>query len=120
MAIAKTELNIQVSRQLQSLAKSTQDSTLPLFDQVQFTAPQQGAVIRGFFELKDGVGIVDHKVTLKRVFEEQVLEMGQVDLKAGQYQIAVGAFEGELVAEITDKVGLIIFTDQVELFIGIK
>lgn len=112
MAIAKTELNIQVNRQLQSLARSTQDSTLPLFDQVQFTAPQQGAVIRGFFELKDGVGIVDHKVTLKRVFEGQVLEMGQVDLKAGQYQIAVGAFEGELVAEITDKVGLIIGEDR--------
>ncbi len=112
MALAKNELNIQVSRQLQSLARSTQDSTLPLFDQVQFTAPQQGAVIRGFFELKDGVGIVDHKVTLKRVFEGQILEMGQVDLKAGQYQIAVGAFEGELVAEITDKVGLIIGEDR--------
>ncbi len=116
MSLAKTELNIQVSRQLQSLAKSTQDSTLPLFDQVQFTAPLQdevkGAVIRGFFELKDGVGIVDHKVSLRRVFEGQVLEMGQVDLKAGQYQIAVGAFEGELVAEITDKLGLIIGEDR--------
>lgn len=78
----------------------------------QFQAPANTAIIRGHFELKDGVGIVDHLIVLKRAFEGREIEAGQVDLKAGLYQIAVGAFEGEIFAEIKDRSGIVIGEDR--------
>jgi hypothetical protein len=79
----------------------------------------QAATIRGNFELSEGVGIVDHVVSLRRVFEGQSFELGEVDLKAGMYQIQVGSFEGELVAEIKDRTGIIIGEDH-EKILGLK
>lgn len=110
--IDKAELNAEADRQLQALlTKQPQNSATPTFTQMS-----EGAVIRGQFELKDGVGIVDHLVVLKRVFEGQSIEVGQVDLRAGQYQIAVGAFEGEIVAEVKDISGLLIGEDRQKIY----
>lgn len=110
--IDKAELNAEADRQLQALlTKQPQSSVTPTFTQMS-----EGAVIRGQFELKDGVGIVDHLVVLKRVFEGQSIEVGQVDLRAGQYQIAVGAFEGEIVAEVKDISGLLIGEDRQKIY----
>lgn len=82
-------------------------------------SPLQGATIRGQFELTDGVAIVDHVVSLQRIFEGQSIELGQVDLKAGMYQIQVGSFEGELVAEVKDRSGVIIGEDRQKI-LGLK
>lgn len=110
--IDKAELNAEADRQLHALlTKQPQSSVTPSFTQMS-----EGAVIRGQFELKDGVGIVDHLVVLKRVFEGQSIEVGQVDLRAGQYQIAVGAFEGEIVAEVKDISGLLIGEDRQKIY----
>lgn len=110
--IDKAELHAEADRQLQVLlTKQPQSSAAPAFTQMS-----EGAVIRGQFELKDGVGIVDHLVVLKRVFEGQSIEVGQVDLRAGQYQIAVGAFEGEIVAEVKDISGLLIGEDRQKIY----
>lgn len=110
--IEKSELHAEADRQLQVLInKQPQTSVAPTF-----TSATEGAVIRGHFELKDGVGIVDHLVVLKRVFEGQSVEIGQVDLKAGMYQIAVGAFEGEIVAEVKDRTGFLVGEDRQKIY----
>jgi hypothetical protein len=110
--IDKAELHAEADRQIQALVnKQPQSSVTPGFTQMS-----EGAVIRGQFELKDGVGIVDHLVVLKRVFEGQSIEVGQVDLRAGLYQIAVGAFEGEIVAEIKDRTGILIGEDRQRIY----
>ncbi|MFZ3230060.1 MAG: hypothetical protein WA160_07640 [Pseudobdellovibrio sp.] len=70
------------------------------------------ATVRGKFEVKDGVGVVDHIVEIKRVEEGQVREIGQIDLKAGSYSIDIESPQGELVAQITDRNGLLIGRDQ--------
>lgn len=105
--IEKAELNKATTQKLNALLQRQPDSTLasaPMNMQI----PENSAVVRGHFELKDGVGLVDQIVVLKRMLEGQTLEIGQVDLKAGQYQIAVGSFEGEIIAEIKDRAGIII------------
>lgn len=110
--IDKAELHAEADRQIQALVNSQpQSSVTP-----SFTQTSEGAVIRGNFELKDGVGIVDHLVVLKRVFEGQSIEVGQVDLRAGLYQIAVGAFEGEIVAEVKDRTGILIGEDRQKIY----
>lgn len=110
--LEKAELHAEADRQIQALVNAQpQQSVTPSFTQMS-----EGAVIRGNFELKDGVGIVDHLVVLKRVFEGQSIEVGQVDLRAGQYQIAVGAFEGEIVAEVKDRTGILIGEDRQKIY----
>jgi hypothetical protein len=126
LVIQKNELLIETEKSLQKIATEQIDSSLlssihstanlaPQFSQNQSKA----ATIRGNFELSEGVGIVDHIVSLRRVFEGQSFELGEVDLKAGMYQILVGSFEGELVAEIKDRTGMIIGEDRQKLF-GLK
>lgn len=110
--LEKAELHAEADRQIHALVNAQpQQSVTPSFTQMS-----EGAVIRGNFELKDGVGIVDHLVVLKRVFEGQSIEVGQVDLRAGQYQIAVGAFEGEIVAEVKDRTGILIGEDRQKIY----
>lgn len=70
------------------------------------------ATVRGKFEVRDGVGVVDHIVEIKRVEEGQVREVGQIDLKAGLYSIDIESPQGDLVASIRDQSGVIIGLDQ--------
>ena len=73
------------------------------------------ATIRGKFELRDGVGIVDHRIEIKRVEEGTVREVGRIDLQAGSYAIDIESPNGVLVAQIHDKAGLIIGEDRQRL-----
>ena len=106
--IEKTELNKVATEQLANLMQRQPSSTDKLVQMSPMQVPENSALIRGHFELKDGIGLVDQIVVLKRTFEGQTLELGQVDLRAGQYQIAVGSFEGEIIAEIKDRAGILI------------
>ncbi len=126
LVIDQKELLIETEKKLEQFAVAKTDSTL--LSKLNISAPiapqfsqnkSQAATIRGNFELTEGVGIVDHIVSLRRVFEGQSFELGEVDLKAGMYQILVGSFEGELVAEIKDRTGIIIGEDRQKLF-GLK
>ncbi len=126
LVIDQKELLIETEKKLEQFAVTKTDSTL--LSKLNISAPttpqfsqnkSQAATIRGNFELTEGVGIVDHIVSLRRVFEGQSFELGEVDLKAGMYQILVGSFEGELVAEIKDRMGLIIGEDRQKL-LGLK
>lgn len=73
---------------------------------------QKWGTIRGKFEVKDGVGVVDHLVDVKRIEEGQVREMGHVDLKAGTYSIDIENPQGYLIAQIKDRSGLLIGEDK--------
>jgi hypothetical protein len=73
------------------------------------------ATIRGKLELRDGVGIVDHKIDLRRVEEGSVREIGKIDLKAGSYNIDIESPNGYLIAQIRDRNGLIIGEDSQRL-----
>lgn len=106
--IDKVELNKAATEQLTTLFQRQPSSTDKLVQMSPVQIPASSALIRGHFELKDGLGLVDQSVILKRTFEGQVYEIGQVDLKAGQYQIAVSSFEGEITAEIKDRAGILI------------
>lgn len=119
LVLDQNELLIRTEKTLQDIASQKQDSSLfSTLNSISVGEPQftqknsQAATIRGNFELSEGVGIVDHIVSLRRVFEGQSIELGEVDLKAGMYQILVGSFEGELVAEIKDRAGMIIGEDR--------
>ena len=68
--------------------------------------------VRGKFEVKDGVGIVDHIVEIKRIEEGQVRELGKVDLHAGYYSIDIETPQGYLIAQIKDRNGQLIGEDQ--------
>ena len=70
------------------------------------------ATVKGKFELIEGVGVVDHFIELKRIEEGQVREVGRVDLRAGTYSIDIESPQGYLVAQITDRNGTQIGTDQ--------
>jgi len=127
LLIDKKELLVETEKALENMAKVQTDSALlsniqsireptpPSFSQNK----SQAATIRGQFELSEGVGIVDHIVSLRRVFEGQSIELGEVDLKSGLYQILVGSFEGELVAEIKDHSGIVIGEDRQKI-LGLK
>lgn len=120
MSFSKKELLAQTESQLAKMVTSTQDSSLlnrinnlknNPFENTKQSSPH-AASIQGYFELSDGVGLVNQTVSLRRVREGQSVEVGQVDLKAGMYQIFVGSFDGELVAEIKDENGIIIGEDR--------
>lgn len=70
------------------------------------------ATLRGKFELRDGVGVVDHIIELTRIEEGMIREKGQVDLKAGLYSIDVASPKGYLLAEIKDRNGSVIGEDR--------
>ena len=119
----KKTLNQQTDEELKNLAVRDEDSSL--LEQIKSgkAAPTdvlnqtlaQAAVLRGHFELVDGVAIIDHKVSVKRILEGQTVEVGQVDLNAGSYQISVNSFEGELVAEVKDRFGNLVGEDHQKL-----
>ena len=98
---------------------TTQPLTFAQMDRKNTNNVQTGIVIQGSFELREGVGILDHIVSLTRIADGQTLELGQVDLKAGLYQIVVNSFEGELLAEIKDRNGSLVGEDRREL-VGLK
>jgi len=70
------------------------------------------ATVRGKFEVRDGVGVVDHIVEISRVEEGQVREVGQIDLRAGLYSIDIESPQGELVAQIKNRNGTLIGLDR--------
>lgn len=122
MSFDKKSLLDQADQQLRTLAMNDEDSLLlsqivdePGSHQKSYTTASESATIKGQFELVDGVAIIDHKVTLKRILEGQSVEIGKVNLKEGTYEIAVGSFEGEITAEIKDQSGLIIGEDHQKL-----
>lgn len=131
MAFTREELNKDTDEKIQQMvlaqknsalfnAFGNQQTPLPVFQNGAPNSPKNtnekiGIVIRGSFELREGVGIVDHIVTLTRIADGQALELGQVDLRAGLYQIVVNSFEGELLAEIKDKNGYLIGEDRQEI-----
>lgn len=73
------------------------------------------ATIKGKFELKDGVGIVDHYIEIKRVEEGYVRELGRIDLNAGSYSIDIESPQGYLIAQIKDRTGFLIGEDRQKL-----
>lgn len=123
----KKELTVKADQMLKSYVQFDQDSVLfdnlsapqPSHQNLVSSAQVAGALVKGTFELIEGVGIVDHYVTLKRMFEGQSVELGRVNLNRGEYEINVGSFEGELVAEIRDQSGLIVGEDRQRL-VGLK
>lgn len=127
MAFTRQELAKDTDEKIQQLvlaqknsalynAFGTQQSFTPAFQNShEINGTKTGIVIRGSFELREGVGIVDHIVSLTRISDGRALELGQVDLRAGLYQIVVNSFEGELLAEIKDKNGFLIGEDRQEL-----
>ncbi len=116
MSLDKKELLAQTDLQLGQFVAKEKDSLLLNKIQNPFVNAKQSipnsASIQGFFELSDGVGLTNQTVSVRRVREGQSIELGQVDLKAGMYQIFVGSFDGELVAEIKDENGIIIGEDR--------
>ena len=130
MAFTRDELHKDTDEKIQQMVLAQKNSALlnafnssafnaqpivPTFDNQKNTTNKNGIVIRGSFELREGVGIVDHIVSLTRITDGQTLELGQVDLRAGLYQIVVNSFEGELLAEIKDKNGYLIGEDRQEI-----
>lgn len=89
--------------------KSTTYGALESSQQSQI---KKWATVRGKFELRDGVGVVDHIIEIKRIEEGLVREQGQVDLKAGLYSIDVASPRGYLTAVIKDKNGTVIGEDR--------
>lgn len=88
----------------------------PLLEQPQdvpeLSPSKKWATIRGHFELRDGVGIVDHIIDVKRVEEGLVREQGRIDLAAGSYSIDIESPNGFLIAQVRDRSGLIIGEDR--------
>ena len=86
----------------------------PQLPQIQINqAPmQKWATVKGKFEVKDGVGVVDHIVEVRRVEEGQTKEVGHVDLKAGFYSIDIENPQGYLIAQIKDRSGFLIGEDR--------
>jgi len=73
------------------------------------------ATIQGKIELKDGVGITDHVIDIKRVEEGLVKELGRINLAAGTYSIDIESPNGYLIAQIHDKHGLLVGEDRQRL-----
>jgi hypothetical protein len=94
----------------------TQNSAFDNSDAPTVLSPERRwAVIQGKFELRDGVGITDHIIDIKRVEEGLVREQGRINLNAGTYSIEIESPNGYLVAEVRDKSGLIIGEDRQRL-----
>jgi len=94
----------------------TQEPALDYADAPTVLSPERRwAVIQGKFELRDGVGITDHFIDIKRVEEGLVREQGRINLNAGTYSIEIESPNGYLVAEVRDKSGLIIGEDRQRL-----
>lgn len=78
-------------------------------------AEKKWATIKGKFELKDGVAIIDHHIVLRRVEEGQTKEVGRIDINTGTYSIDIASPNGYLIAQIKDKSGLLVGEDRQRL-----
>ncbi len=88
-------------------------SVLDSLEQEPALSPEKKwATLRGKFELRDGVGIVDHISNIRRVEEGQTRELGRIDLNAGTYSIDIESPNGYLIAQIKDQSGKIIGEDR--------
>lgn len=88
-------------------------SVFDSFEQEPALSPEKKwATLRGKFELRDGVGIVDHITNIRRVEEGQTRELGRIDLNAGTYSIDIESPNGVLIAQIKDQNGQIIGEDR--------
>ena len=96
------------SEKIENLVKSISQSA----ERPKSSSIKKWGTIRGKFEVKDGVGVVDHIVEIKRIEEGQVRELGQIDLQAGSYAIDIENPQGTLIAQIKDKNGILIGEDQ--------
>lgn len=105
--------NSNYAKEIQSMTYSPPVATL------NQSPGKKWATLRGKFEVKDGVGILDHIVEIKRIEEGQVRELGSVDLKAGIYSIDIESPQGILIAQVRDRNGLLIGEDQ-QRFINLK
>ncbi len=110
------DFGFQVEAAKKTSVKSTLASILPevpqTTNQLNSSPLKKWGTVRGKFEVKDGVGIVDHSVEIKRIEEGQVRELGRVDLQAGSYSIDIENPQGILIAQIKDKNGVIIGEDE--------
>jgi hypothetical protein len=94
----------------------SQDSDLANTDSPTVLSPERKwATIQGKFELRDGVGITDHIIDIKRVEEGLVKEQGRINLSAGTYSIDIESPNGFLIAQIHDKHGLLVGEDRQRL-----
>ena len=117
----KTDYGFQVSEQeiarrpninLPALPTSNFEESSSTQVQINPAPLQKWATVKGKFEVKDGVGVVDHIVEVKRVEEGQTREVGHVDLKAGIYSIDIENPQGYLIAQIKDRSGFLIGEDR--------
>ncbi len=93
-----------------------QESAFDYADAPTVLSPERRwAIVQGNFELRDGVGITDHIIDIKRVEDGLVREQGRINLSAGTYSIEIESPNGYLVAEVRDKSGLIIGEDRQRL-----
>ena len=100
----KVKAQQQVDMVVQSINQSA--------NQYKSSPLKKWGTVRGKFEVKDGVGVVDHIVEIKRIEEGQVRELGRIDLQAGSYSIEIENPQGTLIAQIKDKNGILIGEDQ--------
>ncbi len=120
---ALNDINKAINEDTQNLAYEKVYASLPTATplvqqgrEVAALSPsKKWATIKGKFELKDGVGIVDHYIELKRVEEGQVRELGRIDLTAGAYSIDIESPQGYLIARIKDRSGFVIGEDRQKL-----
>ncbi len=96
------------SERIENIVKSISQTS----EQPRSSSVKKWGTIRGKFEVKDGVGVVDHVVEIKRIEEGQVRELGRIDLQAGSYSIDIENPQGTLIAQIKDKNGILIGEDQ--------
>ena len=117
----KTDYGFQLSEQeiarrpninLPALPTSNFEESPATQVQINPAPLQKWATVKGKFEVKDGVGVVDHIVEVKRVEEGQTREVGRVDLKAGIYSIDIENPQGYLIAQIKDRSGFLIGEDR--------
>lgn len=88
-------------------------SVFDSFEQEPALSPEKKwATLRGKFELRDGVGIVDHITNIRRVEEGQTRELGRIDFTAGTYSIDIESPNGYLIAQIKDQNGVVIGEDR--------
>lgn len=94
------------------MAMAVTSENKPSILQPNSSSLQKWGTVRGKFEVKDGVGVIDHIVEVRRMEEGQVRELGQVDLRAGLYSIDIENPQGYLIAQIKDRNGVIIGEDR--------
>lgn len=111
-----SELHISSSlAELTASSAPTMVTTPTQAEETTLSPEQKWATVRGNFELKDGVAILDHEIEIRRVEEGQTKEIGKIDLNTGTYSIDIQSPDGYLIAQIKDKNGLLVGEDRQRL-----